>query len=89
MSKGGEQCPARNDQRTEQTFCRHYHKISKQLLNELWNFTIHTHAHCTILLLTVNNRLIFDWLPNMTLCGLARDTVLSNRLTGKLNFDTN
>ena len=25
----------------------------------------------------------------MTLCGLARDTVLSNRQTRKLNFDTN
>ncbi len=25
---------------------RHY-KISKQLLNELWNFTVDAHAHCT------------------------------------------
>jgi hypothetical protein len=25
---------------------------------------------------------------NMTFCGPARDTVLSNRQTGKLNFDT-
>ena len=25
---------------------------------------------------------------NMTFCGPARDTVLTNRQTGKLNFDT-
>jgi hypothetical protein len=30
-----------------------------------------------------------DRLPNMTFCGLARDTVLTNRQTEKLNFDTN
>ena len=28
-------------------------------------------------------------LPNMTFCGPARDTVLTNRQTEKLNFDTN
>jgi hypothetical protein len=31
---------------------------------------------------------IADRLPNMT-CGLARDTVLTNRQKEKLNFDTN
>jgi hypothetical protein len=30
-----------------------------------------------------------DRLPNMTFCGPARDTVLTNRQTEKLNFDTN
>jgi hypothetical protein len=33
--------------------------------------------------------LIFDRLANMTFCGPARDTALSNQQTGKLNFDTN
>jgi hypothetical protein len=39
-----------------------------------------------ILLLT---GFIADRLPNMTFCGPARDTVLTNRPTEKLNFDTN
>jgi hypothetical protein len=30
-----------------------------------------------------------DRLPNMTFCGPARDMVLTNRQTEKLNFDTN
>ena len=33
--------------------------------------------------------LIADRLPNMTFCGPARDAVLTNRQTEKLNFDTN
>ena len=32
---------------------------------------------------------VFYRLPNMTLCGPARDTILSDRQTGKLNFDNN
>jgi hypothetical protein len=32
---------------------------------------------------------IADRLPNMTFCGPARDTVLTNRQTEKLKFDTN
>jgi hypothetical protein len=44
-----------------------------------------------ILLLTgqYNKCFIADRLPNMTFCGPARDTVLTNRQTEKLNFDTN
>ena len=42
-----------------------------------------------ILLLTVNKCFIVNRLPNMTFCGPARDTVLTNRQTEKLNFDTN
>jgi hypothetical protein len=30
-----------------------------------------------------------DQLPSVTFCGPARDTVLTNRQTEKLNFDTN
>ena len=40
-----------------------------------------------ILLLT--KCFIADRLPNMTFYGLTRDTVLTNRQTEKLNFDTN
>jgi hypothetical protein len=50
--------------------------LVKSLKNELWNFMVDTHA-------------IADRLPNMTFCGPARDTVLTNRQTEKLNFDTN
>jgi hypothetical protein len=35
------------------------------------------------------NLFIADRLPNMTFSGPARDTVLTNRQTEKLNFDTN
>ena len=45
---------------------------------------VDTHAYCM-----VNKCLIADRLPNMTFCGPARDTVLTNRQTEKLNFDTN
>jgi hypothetical protein len=37
----------------------------------------------------VNKCLIADRLPSMTFCGPAYDTVLTNRQTKKLNFDTN
>ena len=42
-----------------------------------------------ILILTGNKCFIADRLPNMTFCGPARETVLTNRQTEKLNFDTN
>ena len=49
-----------------------------------------------ILMLNVNRCFNVDRLPcrqgnplNMTFCGLARDTLLSNQETEKLSFDTN
>ena len=60
--------------------------LVKCLKNELWNFMVDTHAYCTYFII---DRFIADRLPNMTFCGPARDTVLTNRQTEKLNFDTN
>jgi hypothetical protein len=63
--------------------------LIKRLKNKLWNFMFDTHAYCTHFIIerSINVSLRADRLPNMTFCGPARDTVLTNRQ--KLNFDTN
>ena len=38
--------------------------------------------------LPVNKCFIVDWPVNMTFCELTRNMLLSNRNTGKFNFDT-
>ena len=69
-------------------------------MNELWNFTVDTNAHCihfivdrsiNVSLLTGNLApMLTAWHSvNMTFCGPARDTVLTNRQTEKLKFHTN
>jgi hypothetical protein len=66
--------------------------IVKSFENELWNFMVDTHAYCTHFIIdrSIKSKcLIADRLSNMTFCGPARDTVLTNRQTEKLNFDTN
>jgi hypothetical protein len=62
--------------------------LVKSLKNELWNFMVDTHAYCTHF---INDRSINVSLrlPNKTFCGPARDTVLPNQQTEKMNFDTN
>ena len=47
---------------------------------------VDTHSHCTHFIIdgSINVSVV-----NMTFCGPARDTVLINRQTEKLNFDTN
>jgi hypothetical protein len=62
--------------------------LVKSFKNELWNIMVTRMRIAPILLLT-GQCLIADRLPNMTFCGPARDTVLTNRQTEKLNFDTN
>ncbi len=68
-------------------------RVRVRIRVKLWNFTVDARMHvvCThSIVRPVNNcQFIFDRLPNITLCGPARDTVLSNQQTGKLNFDTN
>jgi hypothetical protein len=56
------------------------------LKNELWNFMVDMHSHCTHFIIggSINVSVV-----NMMFCGPARDTVLINRQTEKLNFDTN
>ena len=68
--------------------------LIKSLKNELWDFMAEAHEHCTH---SIDDRSINDSLfsrspkhaVNMTSCGPARDTVLTNRQTEKLNFGTN
>ena len=50
---------------------------------------VDTHAYCTHFIIDRSINVSF-WtgLPSMTFCGPARDTVLTNRQTEKLNFDT-
>jgi hypothetical protein len=57
-----------------------------------WTLELHGWHACVLHLFyywPVNKCFIADRLPNMTFCGPARDTVLTNRQTEKLNFDTN
>jgi hypothetical protein len=56
------------------------------LKNELWNFMVDMHSHCTHFNIdgSINVSVV-----NMTFCGPARQTVLINRQTENLNFDTN
>ena len=61
-------------------------KSFKNRENELWNIMVDTHAYCI--------HFIIDWSINVSLwtgglLGKARDAVLTNRQTEKLNFDTN
>jgi hypothetical protein len=70
--------------------------LIKNLKNELWNFMVDAHAHCThsIVDRSINVSLLTDCLlakacREHDVLWPARNTVLTNRLTEKLNFDTN
>ena len=71
--------------------------LIKSLKNELWNFMVDTRAYFTHFIIdrSINVSLRTGFLlgkarsEHATFCGPARDTVLTNRQTEKLNFDTN
>jgi hypothetical protein len=70
--------------------------FNKKFKNELWKFMVDTHAHCTHFIIdrSINVSLWTGCLlakacSEHDVLWTARDTVLTNRQTKKLNFDTN
>ena len=68
---------------------KHRKYLVKSLKNELWNFMVDTHAYCTHFIIDRSINVSCGPVAEHDVYGPARDTVLTNRQTEKLNFDTN